>query len=413
MVADHPKIENAPGLTWRKRAKGWEARWQCRTDLSRRGYNVKSARLWAGEWPDELDIQLIQSECVRLQNDMLIWGRGGIPQVMTFDGTIQGLIDAYQKDKDSPYRKLRYATRVYYDALCKRLIKDFGSYNVDEIKARELRRWHEGFEAEGHIPMGHSCVGMLRTILTFGSTILEDDRCKLLRVTLHDMRFPMGKARTITLSAEQASAVRAKAHNCGRHSIALAQAIQFECMLRQKDVIGEWVPVSEPGVSATIWGNSKWMRGILWQEIDEALKLTHVTSKRQKEIVVPLRQASMVMEELNLAFPGWGGDRSNLPATGPVIVCENTGVPWIANEFRRIWRDIATDVGIPKGTRNMDSRAGAITEATQAGAPLESIKQAATHSDISMTQRYARGAEEKTADVLKARQAHRANKSGT
>lgn len=413
MVADHPQIDNAPGLTWRKRAKGWEARWQCRTDLSRRGYPLKSARLWSGEAPDELDVDLIRNECLRLQNDMLIWGRGGIPQVMTFDGTIRGLIDAYQKDKDSPYRKLRYATRVYYETLCRRLIADWGTYQVNEIKARDLRRWHEKFEAEGHIPMGHACVGMLRTVLTFGSTILEDEKCKLLRVTLHDMRFPMGKARTVTLSAEQAIAIRAEAHKRGRHSIALAQAFQFELMLRQKDVIGEWIPISEVAPSPVIWGNSKWVRGITWSEIDSALVLDHITSKRNKPIRVPLRPASMIMEELDLAFPGWGGDKANLPAGGPVIVCETTGVPWNANEFRRHWRICAKAVGIPDDVRNMDSRAGAITEATQSGAPLESIKQAATHSDISMTQRYARGAEEKTADVLNLRQAFRANKSGT
>lgn len=410
---NHPQIDNAPGLTWRKRAKGWEARWQCRTDLSRRGYDIKSARIWAGEWPDDLDVALIQSECARLQTDMLIWGRGGIPQIMTFDGTIAGLIDAYQKDKDSPYRKLRYATRVYYDTLCRRLTRDFGTAQVDEIKARDLLRWHEGFAADGHIPMGHSCVGMMRTILTFGSTILEDDRCKSLRVTMHDMRFPMGKARTTTLTAEQATAVRKRAHEKGRASIALAQAIQFELMWRQKDCIGEWVPVSEPGISDTIWGNAKWLRGVRWEEIDEALILTHVTSKRQKEWRGPLRPASMVMEELDLAFPGWGGDRAKLPANGPVIVNETTGVPWIANEFRRHWRIIATAVGVPKGVRNMDSRAGAITEATQAGAPLESIKHAATHSDISMTQRYARASDQKTEEVMLARQASRTNKSGT
>jgi site-specific recombinase XerD len=58
----------------------------------------------------------------------------------------------------------------------------------------------------------------------------------------------------------------------------------------------------------------------------------------------------------------------------------------------------------------MDSRAGAITEATEAGADLEHIKQAATHSDISMTQRYSRGAEEKTAGVMRQRAEYRANK---
>ena len=40
-------------------------------------------------------------------------------------------------------------------------------------------------------------------------------------------------------------------------------------MLRQKDVIGEWVPRSEPGPS-DIWNSDgeKWLRGLRWQEID-------------------------------------------------------------------------------------------------------------------------------------------------
>ena len=59
----------------------------------------------------------------------------------------------------------------------------------------------------------------------------------------------------------------------------------------------------------------------------------------------------------------------------------------------------------------MDSRAGAITEATDAGADLEHIRHAATHSDISMTQRYSRGDADKTAGVLRQRVAHR-NKQG-
>ena len=40
-------------------------------------------------------------------------------------------------------------------------------------------------------------------------------------------------------------AIVEKAHEMRRDSIALAQAIQFETGLSQKDVIGEWVPESE------------------------------------------------------------------------------------------------------------------------------------------------------------------------
>lgn len=410
-----PKIDNAPGLAWQPRKNGWVARWQCRRDIAKRAkFKPTVYRLWYGEEPDltETDIAYIQTKCRELQDAMLVAGAGGVPQVMTFDGTFRGLIDAYQRDKDSPYRKLRYRTRVHYDTLCRRILTDFGNREVATVTARDILGWHEQFVAVDHIPMGHACVGMIRTILTFGSSILEDDDCARLRERLRAMRFQMGKPRNTILTADQVTAIRNHARSRGKPSIALAQAFQFDCMFRQRDVIGEWVPTSEIGPPTDVtWGNNKWWRGIRWEKIDQAMVLTHITSKRQKEVVIPLRLASMVLEELDLMFPGWNGERSNLPASGPIIVSELHGVPWVSNEYGRHWRISATACGVPKGVRNMDSRAGAITEATKSGAPLESIKQAATHSDIAMTQRYARGAAEKTEDVMRARLAMR-NKKG-
>jgi len=60
----------------------------------------------------------------------------------------------------------------------------------------------------------------------------------------------------------------------------------------------------------------------------------------------------------------------------------------------------------------MDSRAGAISEATDAGADLEHVRHAATHSDIAMTQRYSRGSVEKVENVQRLRTKHR-NKGET
>jgi hypothetical protein len=161
----------------------------------------------------------------------------------------------------------------------------------------------------------------------------------------------------------------------------------------------------------------KWLKGIRWEEIDQNLVLRHLTSKRQKMLEVPLFSAPMIVQEFDRLFPGAvSGDRSinrsALPAKGPVIVNERTKVPWTDDEYRRQWRILATACGIPKTVKNMDSRAGGITEATEAGAELEHIKHAATHGDISMTQRYARDAVGKTAKVLSMRAAHRANKTG-
>jgi hypothetical protein len=110
----------------------------------------------------------------------------------------------------------------------------------------------------------------------------------------------------------------------------------------------------------------------------------------------------MVMEEIPEA----------MPATGPVIVYERTGKPYIDHQWRREWRRVARAAGVPDHVYNMDSRAGAISEATDAGAELEHVRHAATHSNIAMTQRYSRGSVEKTAKVMEIRARHR-NKGET
>jgi hypothetical protein len=253
--------------------------------------------------------------------------------------------------------------------------------------------------------MAHALIGMVRTVVNFGCTILEDRDCERLAVILHRTKFKMAPPRSERLTAEQAEEVRIMAHRFGKHSIAVAQAFQFECILRQKDVIGEFVPLDEPGDSEVIdhARGLKWLRGLRWEEIDGNFILRHITSKRQKEIVVDLKLAPMVMDELARFRP-------IIPTKGPIIVSEKTGLPWTASEFRRWWRQIADVCDISRSVKNMDTRSGAISEATDAGADLEHVRHAATHSDIKMTVRYSRGAEQKIANVQRIRAEYRANK---
>jgi integrase len=164
-------------------------------------------------------------------------------------------------------------------------------------------------------------------------------------------------------------------------------------------------------VSAVVNNGEKWIRGITWQEIDENLVLRHVTSKKQKETEVDLKLAPMVLEELRELTGGLPlvddatkkVNRSLLPASGPVIVCDTTGWPWTAPEWRRKWRKVASACGIPNNVWNMDSRSGAISEAIAAGVPLEFVRHAATHSDIAQTQEYDRVQAKATAKTMKAR----------
>lgn len=318
---------------------------------------------------------------------------------------LASIIHAYRTDEDSPFKKLRYHSRQNYGSMLDRLELDHGFEAIAEIKARVVLRWHEDWIGpDNHVAMAHGLIGMLRTVVGFGATMMEDEDCAKLSAVLSSMRFKMPKPRSERLTAQQAIAIIETAHGMGLHSVAFAQAIQFDLMFRQKDVIGEWVPESELGQSDVRDGQGhKWLRGVRWNEIDTSLILRHVTSKRGKLIEVDLKLAPLVMAEFTRIL-----ESGVTPAPGPMIVSETDGLPYINYQFRRLWRMVADKAGVPKHIKNMDSRAGAISEATDAGADIEKVRHAATHSNSSMTQRYSRGSAEKTAEVMELRAKHRA-----
>ena len=416
-----PVIENAPGLVWRPSGAEWEARWIPRYDLVQKGYSKRVYRLWKGVMPTPLDRQYVSDSCTRMQGEMLAWANGAEIQPSGFTGTIKSLADAYTTDTDSGYHKLRFHTRKNHDTMLKRIVADRGDcalgvgYDAngmptEPLKARMLLRWHEEWSKRG-VTTAHGLMGMLRTLFGFGANFLEDADCERLCEVMGRMKFKQGGSRDAALSAEQAIAIRAKAHEMGFHSLALAQALQFECTLRQKDIIGEWLPQSEKGASDVLRDEDKWLHGLRWSEIDQNMILVHVTSKKNKPVTINLKLAPMVMEELALMF----GEvrRELLPASGPVIVDQYTGLPYAVGRFRRKWREVATAAGVPPNVCNMDTRAGAISEATSSeGVSLEDARHAATHSNISMTQRYSREGEKKVAKVMTLRVKHR-NKSET
>lgn len=407
-------FDDAPGLKVRALRDGtFAAYWAARHDMVKRGYRPKYFPLWRGKEPNDVDRAMVAEHCNVLQADMITWGRGGIPAgPVEFDGTISSLIYCYTRDKHSTFRKLRYGSRQNYQQFMSRIEKDHGNERIAHLKGRDMVDWHEAW-AESGTAMSHALIRMLRGLLTYGLTILEDPECARLSAILSKRRFKMATPRSARLTADMANAVRAKAHEKGLPSLALGQAFQFEGMLRQRDVVGEIVPESEPGPSlAPLWRGRKWQRGIVWSEIDADLILKHVTSKRQKAVEIDLKLAPMVIEELRRAYPGCIDDngtphREVLPTFGPIIVYEVTGRPYTHGHYRDVWRGIADECGIPRSVQNRDARAGAISEATDAGATLEDVRHAATHSNIATTQIYSRGSAEKTANVLRLRVEHR------
>jgi hypothetical protein len=417
----HPKIEDAPGHIWRKHTRGWECRWQCRTDMVEKGFTPKSQQLFVGEAPNETEIAHIQDNCRRLQDEMLEFSRGGLPAVSTFEGSLRSLIDCYQTDPDSRYHKLRYKVRRNTDYKLRRLAEAHGHEDLGDISGRTILAWYNEWTGGGvKLSTGKAYVGQLRTLFSFGRSLLEIEDCVRLGVIMHDFRAESGRRGQKGLTSDYADAIRYKARiGFSWPSISLAQAFQFECTFRQKDVIGEWVPLNEPGISDIIDGDEKWIRGILWQEIDDNLILRHRTSKKQKDAVVDLKLAPMVLEELreyaggqpivtiDKATKAVTVHRHLLPEAGPIIRCDTNGIPWTDCEFRRKWRKVANAANVPKDVKNMGSRHGAIEEAIQSGVPVEFVRHAATHSNVSQTLAYDDSQAKSTARTMEARIEHR------
>lgn len=396
-----------PGLAWRPRRDGWVAYWQARTDKIEAGFRTKNVRIWPthdnGGAPTREDWLSIASRCEILQGEMLAWGRPVqvLDPVTLYDGTLGSLINVYTSDNDSPYKELRYHSRVPYDGRLEILRATVGSARMHALSFRDMKRWYEAFRrpaTEGgadRIARGHALMTTVRIVIAYGA-MLEIPDCKRMSDILSKMEFQNPQKRTEFLTAAQAIAIRAEAHRQGLHSIAIAQAFQYELMIRQKDAIGEWIPRSEPGTAAVFDGKDKWLHGIDWSNVSNDLILTKRISKslrgRRATVIkesgktesFDLTAYPMIMEELAL-IPG---DRRQ----GPIVICESTGLPWRMKTFRTKWREIATAAGIPKTVQNRDSRAGGVTEAMDSGAPPDQVRRHAAHSQLSTTLGYSRTA---------------------
>ena len=358
----------------------------------------------------------ISAWCVRYQAEMLLWANGGAETdpASIFDGTIKSLSRFYQTDKDSPFKTLRYKSRLRYANRLEIIETALGSVRVLSITFRDLKRWYEEFAARRMLPRAYDLIVQLKLLFRFGKLALpKSSGCADVCAILEEMEFAGGQRRRKEyLTYVQAKLVCDAAHGRKRPSIALTQAFMIECGLRQKDMIGEWVPLTEPGVTDVFSGPRKWLMGARWEEIDANFVWKHRLSKSVKGQAAIMDADAGQTEEFDLlAFPLVKAeleriaplDRANFPASGPIIVYEKTGRPWCTSEFRRQWRLCAKSAGIPSDVQNRDSRPGAATEAELAGAPPDTVRRLLGHARGETTEIYRRGNREVRSNIAKLR----------
>lgn len=392
-----------PGLNWQTRGGKRVAFWIATKQARQLGYRPKTVRLDHCATDEERAV-----ECRRMQADMLAWLDGEGKTERPFDGSMQSLIELYQTDDLSPFKKIKYNTRESYARRLKILVAQVGARRLDALGARDFDRWYKSFRApveeDGpeRITQAYYLMATVRMVVAFG-VVLEIEECVRLSTILSKMTFENGAPKKPLMTRDMVVAFRAQAHKDGRASLALATAIQFETALRQRDVIGEWEPAQIGVGTALASRGRRWTTGLIWGEhIDPiTLVMTKPTSKSggKKIAIVDLRKCPMVIEEL-----------AHIPPqrrVGPVIVSESTGAPYHAENFNYHWRLAADAAGLPGEVCNMHCRGGAITEALLAGAgPLE-VRDFATHAELGQTSEYARATLEATNAVRDAVNAKR------
>lgn len=362
---------------------------------------MKSANL--SEYAD--DAARLIERCQRLQAELLQWMSGDAGTAIKFDGTFGALINIYETDSESPYQKLKRGVRKSYDTYIVRLKKHIGSRRINNSDGRDVKRWFAEWRADpdgtDHLPRARFVLAVLKAAVSFG-IVCRLDGCRDFKAVLGELEFEAPANRTWAPTAEQVIAARNAAHAAGAPSRALVYALQFEATLRQWDVIGQWVPISDPRPSAVLHRGKKWI-GPMWSAINDNMILKVKPTKTENttavEVAFDLSACPMVMEEL-----------AKIPSnkrTGPLIVNEFTKRPYSENSFEYGWKADFKAAGLPAGLWNRDLRAGGVTEGGKAGASKDDRRKVAGHAREETTEIYDRDQIEAHRRVMKSRAAYR------
>jgi Phage integrase family len=394
-----------PGL----RFNGRRPIWRASKAAIAKGFPLKSVHL------SQLanDPVHLRQRCERLQAEMLSWLNGRKTGVdIIFDGTFRSLLDVYQTDKQSSYHTLKRSSRLPYDVYVRMMRAEIGERLIDNCDGRDVARWFEAWSAPAvpggsrQVAKARMAIAVLKAALTFG-IMCRKPGCPEFRAVIDAMRFEGLPARTAIVTADQIAAARAAAHAQGHPGAALAYAIQFEGTVRQWDVVGQWIPLSDRLPSAVIYKGKKWI-GPTWANVDENLILRFTPTKTENttapEIVIDLAACPMVMEELQ--------DVPQAARKGPLIVDQAKGRPYSADRFNEVWRAATKAAGIPADVWNRDLRKSGSTEARQSGAHIDDLQKLMGHAPGSPTTAtvYDQAALEAHRRIAEARKIHRGKK---
>jgi hypothetical protein len=346
------------------------------------------------------------AHCRSLYGDMLEWiNDPNAKNRIVYDGTLKSLFDVWQEAPESPWHGLRANTQRSYEYSISVLERyKFTARRIDRLNGKDLRRWHgvimrpPGYDGSPKKRAADMAVReLMRAVLAYGME-LGLPECGALMAVLTVMRF---KAPTLTkderiekqklpMAYEHAEKIvelgLKKSAETGEkkwRSIAIGVAAQFEFTLRQIDVIGSWEAVKRFAPRDTIVAGKKWWRhGLRFEDIGPVLKLA--TSKNDTDVIFEPGEYPLFQRAFE-AIPE--AERS-----GPLCVT-NDNLPFFSRYYADLFRQLATEAGVPEGIWNARARHGGLTEGYEAiiekhgegSAALNDLRFHGQHNDIETT----------------------------
>lgn len=317
--------------------------------------------------------------CRELTQEIVRWYDNEVPKVEP--GTWKWLIGRYQSDEFSPYQSVKANTREGYAYWLGQVEAVMGKVLVAKTTYEMLMRVQQGKEAKGrsthHI---HSWFSALRRVARYGVLIEAPDAARVSEI-LSNMRIPTPAARQTFATHEHVMAIVQAADQHKLDAFAAGILIQWWFGLRAVDVRGQRL-------------DGEWADGLTWGMFsDDFSSFQKVISKTRKSL--PQAYTFDVS-----AVPGLRERLANLNASlyprlkepdMPIALSKKTGKPYTESGWNQAWRRMRKIAGVPADVWMMDTRAGAITEASQLpGVSISELRNAAQHKDATTTGRYIR-----------------------
>jgi hypothetical protein len=345
-----------------------------------------------------------------------------------YDGSIKSICRIYQEHPFSDFHTVKSNTRRFYTANLKIVQADVGRRQAKNLTIVDFKRWYGAWRqpidaddpnSPERVDRAHDCIACLRTAIYFCAA-LRLPHCEELAGILEKLKFEKGGSREQELTYEQVAAFIRTALELGAKAVipplralyaAIGVATQFECMLRQKDAIGEY-PKNQAdldkamrrGAAVLNCGGRVWAGYFTWENIPGWRWHMRTSKSRYRSA------QTFDLTRKSLLFPLL--DQVPFEERHGAVIKGDGGHPPSEHAYRKLFRRIARVASIPDEVWNYDARAGGATESDEAGAPLELISTALTHSKQETTLRYIRRRSTKVAKLDDLRSAHRTAKEG-